>query len=391
MTEERGRVRAFPDATGPVYFDEETNVYVVSSHEAAKKVLQDAGFGGDQTDNLDLIARLGAMDELSPLVSAMLALFTDGPTHDRLRLAVARRFTPKRVAAMRPRVRALIDAALDGVDGRDEFDVITDLAQPVTLGVIAEMLDIGVDSARVVLGFANRIVAFMELRPTGRQLLDASEAARSCSLFLLPILAGRRESPGDDLLSALLTMELDGDLLLVEEVLTMVVLLMIAGHEAPAHFIANGARALLDDPAERRRLQENPDLYGVAVEELLRLHHPVGYLSRTATKDQVLAGRHIAAGSRVVVDLAAVNRDPARYRDPDRLDILRTDPGHLSFGTGTRYCVGRALGRLEAEETLRRLFARFPDLTLADTRLTRRPSAMFHALDRLPVHPKPQA
>ncbi|WP_192809471.1 cytochrome P450 [Actinomadura rudentiformis] len=389
MTDER--IRAFPNATGPVYFDEETNVYVVSSHEAAKKVLQDSGFSSDRADNLDLVARLGNMDELPSLVSAMLALFTDGPTHDRLRYHVARRFTPKRVAAMRPRVGAIIDAALDGVDGLDEFDVIADLAYPITVGIISEMLDIGVDGAAVVLGFASRIVAFMELRPTDRQLLDASEAARNCSLFLLPILTERRESPGDDLLSALLTMEIDGDRLLVEEVLTMVVLLMIAGHEAPAHFIANGVMALLANPPERRRLQENPYLYGAAVEELLRLHHPVNYLSRTATKDQVLAGHHLPAGSQVVVDLAAVNRDPARYQDPERFDMLRSDPGHLSFGTGVHYCVGRALGRLEAEETLRRLFGRFPDLTLADTDLTRRASATFHALDRLPVNPKPLA
>lgn len=385
------RIRAFPNATGPVYFDEETGVYVISSHEAAKKVLQDPGFSSDRTDNLDLIARLGNMDELPPLVSAMLALFTDGPTHDRLRHHVARRFTPKRVAAMQPRIGAVIDAALDGVDGLDEFDVIADLAYPITVGIISEILDICVDGAVVVLGFASRIVAFMELRPTDQQLLDASEAARSCSLFLLPILNERRESPGEDLLSALLTMEIDGDRLLVEEVLTMVVLLMIAGHEAPTHFIANGVMALLENPAERRRLQENPYLYGAAVEELLRLHHPVNYLSRTATRDQVLAGHHVAAGSQVVVDLAAVNRDPARYQDPERFDMLRTDPGHLSFGTGVHYCVGRALGRLEAEETLRRLFGRFPDLTLADTDLTRRMSATFYALDRLPVHPKPLA
>jgi cytochrome P450 len=385
------RIPAFPNASGPVSYDEETNVFVISSHEAARQVLMDPGFSSDRTDNLDLIARVGNMDELPSLVSAMLALFMDGPTHDRLRYNVARRFTPKRVAAMRPRVGAVVEAALDGVAGLPEFDVIADLAYPITVGIIAEILDIGADAAQVVLGLANRIVTFMELRPTDEQMLDASEAARNCSLYLLPILAERREAPGEDLLSGLLTMEIDGAPLAMEEVLTMVVLLMIAGHEAPTHFIANGVLALLNSPEDRRRLREDPELYGDAVGELLRLHHPVNYLSRTATEDQVLAGRHLPAGSQVVVDLAAVNRDPERYADPERFDMLRSDPGHLSFGSGVHYCVGRALGRVEAEETLRRLFDRFPDLTPAPGELTRRTSATFYALDRLPVRPGPRS
>ncbi|HEX2312894.1 MAG TPA: cytochrome P450 [Thermomonospora sp.] len=381
------RLRAFPNAHKPVHYDEEMDVYVVSSHEAARRVLTDSAFSSDRVDNLGLLARLGNFEELPSLLSAMLQLFMDGPSHDRLRVTVARSFAPKRVNEMRPRIRAIVDAALDGVEDLPEFDVVADLAYPVTVGIIAELLDIGVGGAQVLLGFASRVIAIMELRPTDQQLLDAGEAVKNCSTFLLPILAERRANPGDDLISTLVSLEIDGEPMPMEEMLTIVVLILIAGHEAPANLIANGVLELLDHPDQLRRMREDPELVKSAVEEILRMDSPVNYLSRTATEDVVLAGQPIPEGAQVVLDLAAANRDPSRYEDPGRFDILRPDPGHISFGGGVHYCIGRALGRAEAEETLHRLFERFPDLTLADEELTRRESATFYALTRLPVRP----
>ncbi|WP_131738767.1 cytochrome P450 [Actinomadura roseirufa] len=377
------RIRAFAEGDEPVRYDEEMEVYVVSSHEAARTVLSDAGFVTDRLDSL--LPRLGGFDELPSLLNAMLQLFMDGPAHDRFRLAVSRDLAPKRVGEMRPRIGAIVDAALDGVADRPVFDVVADVAYPVTIGVIAELLDIGVAGARALLGFASRIFTVLELRPTEQQLLDAGEAVRGCALFLLPFLPERRANPGRDLISSLATLELDGEPLPAEELLTMIVQILIAGHEPPAHLIVNGALSLLGHPAELRRMRDKPGLAASAVEEVLRLDSPIAYLSRTATRDVVLAGTPIREGEQVVVDMVAANRDPDRYDDPDRFDILRPDPGHISFGGGGHYCIGRALGRVEAEETLRRLFARFPDLALADEDLTRRPSATFHALDRLPV------
>ncbi|MFB4310301.1 cytochrome P450 [Actinomadura sp. GTD37] len=377
------RLRAFADGGGPVHHDREMDVYVISSHEAAKTVLADPAFVTDRLDRL--LPRLGGFDELPSLLNAMLRLFMDGPAHDRFRLTVTRDLAPKRIEEMRPRIGAIAEAALDGLRDRPAFDIVADLAYPVTAGVIAELLDIGVEGARALLGFASRIFAVLELRPDEQQLLDAGEAVRDCATFLLPLLPERSANPGRDLISSLVTLELDGAPLPIEETLTIIVQILIAGHEPPAHLIANGALELLRHPAQARRVRDDPRLAASAVEEILRLDSPIGYLSRTATEDAVLAGNPIPKGAQLVLDLAAANRDPARYDAPDRFDVLRPDPGHLSFGGGAHYCIGRALGRAEAEETLRRLFVRFPDLVLAGEDLTTRPSAAFHALDRLPV------
>ena len=177
-----------------------------------------------------------------------------------------------------------------------------------------------------------------------------------------PIFAERRHAPRDDLISALVSVEDEGRMLTDTELLSLTILILGAGHETTTNLIGNAVLALLRNPAERRRLQDDPGLIGSAVEEFLRYDSPVQATDRVATVDCELAGHPIPRGAAVVLLLGAANRDPARFADPDRLDLRRRDNRHLSFGHGAHFCLGAALARVEAQITVSTLLRRFPDL-----------------------------
>jgi cytochrome P450 len=199
------------------------------------------------------------------------------------------------------------------------------------------------------------------------------------------LIGERRESPRDDLLSALVTAEEGGERLSWEELLTTIILLFLAGHETTVNLIGNGALALLRHPGELERLRREPALDASAVEELLRYDSPVHVTARIATTDLEVGGTPVAEGEQVVVLVAAANRDPAVFPDPDRLDLGRPDNRHLSFSAGTHYCLGAALARLEGEVALGRLARRFPHLELADPDPTYRDHLVLRGLRALPL------
>ncbi|MGI5292099.1 cytochrome P450 [Nonomuraea polychroma] len=373
--------------TQALSFDEELGVYATSSYSAAQQVLHGQHWSSDPGGNFTLLAKMGTPDSLPSLVDAMLRLFMDGPTHTRMRQFLARSFTARRIEALRPRISAVVEAALEGVQDRPAFDALADLAYPIPTAVIAELLDVGTEGAQIISACSEQLTALMEIGPTETQLLAAGAASTTCSLFLLPLLAERRESPGEDFISALLTADVDGDRLTLEEALANILLLLIAGRETTANLIGNGVLRLLRHPAELDLVRADPELIGVVVEEILRLDAPIKFVARTATRDQYVGRQQILAGQQVVVHLASANRDPAEFPHPDRFNMHRTNRGHVSFGGGAHHCIGRALAIAEAEETLRALFTRFPHLSLADQDLRRRPSKTFHALERLLVTP----
>jgi cytochrome P450 len=360
-------------------FDESLNAYTVSTYDLAQEVLRGRGWSSTIQDNLGL----GEPDLVPPLLTRML-LFMDPPGHTRLRSLVAPSFATRRMAALRPRIATIVDAALDGVGGLDEFDVLTDLAYPIPVAVIAELLDVGTEGAHLIRAETPRLVSIVELAPTEERLLEAADASLSVSMFLLPLLAERRKNPGADFLSALLTVEVAGERLDLDEVLATVLLLLLAGHETTANLIASGTLDLITNPDQLDLLRRRPELLPSAIEEILRLDPPARLVGRTATVDHRLAGQEVLAGQRVLVDLAAANRDPVRFADPDRFDIERAATSHLAFGAGPHFCVGAALARVEAEEALRRLFSRYPRL-VATGEPSWRASTTFHALEALPV------
>lgn len=349
--------------------DETLDAFMVSGFDEAARVLREPGWSSDPR-------RIAGMDFGVP---PGVLLFMDPPDHTRLRRLLSPAFTPRAIGRLRPRVAAIAGAVLDGLFAEDDqVDLMTEVAHLVPLAVIAELLDVGAEGARVFREQTPGLVRMLETVPTAEDLESGAAASDEITMFLLPLLLERRRDPGDDFISALAR---SGELTL-EELLATCVLLLAAGHETTANLIGNGTRALLDDRAQIAHLHADP---ARAVEELLRAEPPVRLAGRVALTDHDLGGTRVPAGSRVIVRLDAVNRDPRRFDDPDRLDLSREPRPHLAFGGGHHYCLGAALARLEAAETLTRLFTRFPDLALGDPEPRRRTSSTFHGFSELMV------
>lgn len=336
-------------AAAPVQFHDGVGAHLVLSYEHADAVLRGAEFSSDPRNDARLLARLGA--ENTELWARSL-LFSDPPEHTRLRSAVNRFFTPRTIERIRASVGTIVDCALEPLAEGEPVEVMGDFAYPVPVAVIAELFDIGVEGAQLLRDETPALARMLEPDPTPEALEQAASAAMTLMLFLVPLVAERRTDPGEDLLSALLCADAA---LADDEVISLCLLLLAAGHETTANLIGNGLHALLAHPEQLARLLASPQDAGRAVEELLRFDSPAQVARRAALHDVRLGDAHIHQGDELLVLIGAANRDPARYADPDRLDIDRDGPPHLAFGHGIHFCVGVGLARLEGEETFRRL------------------------------------
>lgn len=293
-------------------------------------------------------------------------LFLDPPDHTRIRQLVSKAFTPRTVERLRPRISEVCDGILDEAAERGSLDVVADLGYVLPVTVICELLGVPVedrdqfgpwssDASRLLDAFIDDatmqrgLVAFMMLLNYLNDLFDE-----------------RRKQPGDDLISALLAAEEAGDRLSEEELRSIVILLFIAGHETTMNLIGNGTWALLQHRDQFDRLRADPTLIGTCIEELLRYDGPVHVTARTATCELDVAGTVVRQGQTVVTLLAAANRDPAQFPDPDRLDIGRIDNRHLTFSHGMHYCLGASLARAEGQIAIGSMIDRFPRLDVIE-------------------------
>jgi cytochrome P450 len=316
-------------------------------------------------------------------------LDSDPPDHGRLRRLVNKAFTARRVDGLRPRISAITGALLDGLAGRGEVDLLASFAFPLPITVICELLGVPVadqDDFRTWTATAVADDAPAEL---------ARAHGTAMTSYLVALIEAKRRDPADDLLSALIAARDDADRLSEAELVSMIFLLLVAGHETTVNLIASGVLALLLNPAELARLRafgSDPALIGGAVEEMLRYVNPVSNATfRCAVEPVELGGVRIGRGDAVFVALSGANRDPARFGAPDRLDLGRDTAGHLAFGHGIHYCVGAPLARLEAEIAFTRLLERFGGIRLAvpPESLRWRPSSLIHGLESLPVRLAP--
>ena len=352
--------------TSPVERDEESGAFIVSGFDEVAAVVRSLSWSSDPRRNALAPA------EMQQLPSTIV-LFMDPPDHTRLRRLVSPAFTPRAIERLRPRIRAVVDAALSGLD--DDIELMSDFAYVVPLAVIAELLDVGAEGAEMFQDLTPDLVRMLEFDSTAEDLEVSVDASMDLMMWLTPVIADRKQHPGDDFISAML----EGGLT-VDEVISMCVLLLAAGHETTANLIGNGTLAVLRNPDQRASLLNDP---ARAVEELLRLEGPIKVAGRTAVEDVELAGVHIPAGSFALLALDRANVDPRRFDDPLRLDLSREPQGHLAFGGGPHFCLGAALARLEAIEALMGLFTRFPELRLAEQDVVWRDSTTFHALNEL--------
>ena len=326
-------------------------------------VLGDPRFSVDRP-RADVFQRLQPFRGLSPeFTRAIMStlLMTDPPAHTRMRRLVNKAFTPRVVEGLRTRVQALVDELLDAVAARRQMELVHDLAYPLPVTVIAELLGIPVDDRARFKQWSDQLAVLLDPLQATEGLAPTEQAFNEIAAYMHPIFAERRRNPRDDLISALVGVEDEGQRLSEIELLALTMLILGAGHETTTNLIANAVLALLRNPGERRRLQDDPSLIGSAVEEFLRYDSPVQTTDRVATVDCELAGHPIRRGTVVALLLGAANRDPARFADPDRLDIGRQDNHHVSFGHGAHFCLGAALARVEAQIVIATLLRRLPD------------------------------
>ena len=314
-------------------------------------------------------------------------LVQDPPVHTRLRGLVNKAFTPRMVAQLEPRIRKVTDELLDAVGTSGRIDTIDDLAYPLPVIMIAEILGVETERRDDFKRWSDALVAALGtglMTPNITQ--DALAARQEFIDYFRRIFELRRAEPRDDLVSNLLALEAEGDHLTPDELMAMCILLLVAGNETTTNLIGNAALALTERPDSHRRLVENPALVPSAVEEVLRFYPPVQATIRFPKQDTPFAGHTIGTGQPVIVWLASANRDEAVFPDPDTFDITREPNRHLSFGLGIHFCLGAPLARLEAQVALQTMLRRLPNFRrVDDAPLERINSFIFYGVKHLPL------
>ena len=375
------RLRSFAPVT-PVITPEGVRAWLVTRYEDVRAALADPRLAKDWVTHMTPEDFDINVDPVQAFLDQHM-LNLDPPDHTRLRRLVVKAFTSRRVASLRPRVSAITGELLDAMAADpSETDLIEVFAFPLSVTVICELIGIPVDDRDSFREWSGTLLSSRGTRSESRA------AAVAMHEYFSHMVAERRQSPADDLLSALIAVRDSGESLSEHELLSMMFLLLVAGHETMMNLIASGVLALLTHPAELGRLRNNPSLLPSAVEELLRYANPLNHATERFTLEPMTIGdAMIPAKEWVMLATSSANRDASRFPDADRLDVGRDPSGHVGFGHGIHYCLGAPLARLEGEIAFGTLLSRFPGLTLAvpESSLRWRPSSLIHGLESLPV------
>ncbi len=366
---------------------------VLTRHADVVAVLRDPRMSVDRAFQPKPIADDGADPAtLHPLARALRALsrvmlFRDPPDHTRLRGLVNKAFTPRMALALRPRIQTLVDELLAKPLADGGCDVVRDLAEPLPILVIAELLGLPAADRADLKRWSDNLAAMLDGSIAMQHLASAIPSAVALIEYLRVHLEAKRKAPRDDLLSAMLAAQEQDEHLTDDEILGTAAVVMGAGHETTTNLIGNGVLALLRNPDELARLRAQPSLIGTSVDEILRFDSPVQATSRVPIETLELFGTRFEKGREIGLLLGAANHDPAVFADPGRLDLGRRDNRHVSFGFGIHFCLGAVLARLEGELALGTLVRRASKLALAapDDTLEWRPGWLLRGLTSLPV------
>lgn len=362
----------------------EERTFLLTGFAECEAILRDPRWSSNPSHRTTVDADVDVRTAMS-LTDANILLFIDPPDHTRIRKLMSKAFTPRSVERLRPKVQAIVDELLDGVADRGTVEIVSEIGYTVPVTVICEMLGVPVadrDRFGPWSSDASRLLdGVLDDATTQQGLLGAMQIIG----YLGDLIAERRAEPRDDMLSALVHVEEEGVGLTEEELRLNTLLLFVAGHETTMNLIGNGMYALLRNRDQFERLRADPSLIGSGVEELLRYDGPVHISGRIATTDVEVNGHAFQPGDQALTILAAANRDPARYPDPDRLDVGRDQGPHLTFSYGIHYCLGAALARLEGQVVIGSLVQRFPDMAITTDPVTYRDHFVLRGLRELQV------
>lgn len=387
--------RALSEA-GPIHWSDEFfgGAWLLTRHADVERVLKDPRFSAQRTgawvkDREDAPGELSGFQKLF----SRALLFLDAPDHTRIRKVLNAGFRPEVIRALAPHIEQAVGELLDRAEaastkttGNTPFDFMQAVARPLPVRVIARLMGIEAAAQDDFMVWSDDLATFIGAAQPGREQARRAQASllAMCRYFeaLLP---RRRSAPGNDLVSRLVLAEAAGEIEGGPELLAQCAMLLFAGHETTRNLLGNGLQALLSHPVQWQRLQREPELLPGAIRELLRYDSPVQYTGRRVTTDLMLHGQLLRRGDLVLPLIGAANRDPARYAQPDRLDIARRDGGSMSFGSGAHVCIGAALTLMEAEIVFGQLLRRWPGLCLAGAAPQWGSNPVYRGLLALPV------
>jgi cytochrome P450 len=369
----------------PVHWDPFLHGWVVTRYADVITVLRD--FSAARTPTPERLNAMG-LGDLSPVAQVMVQqmLFLDSPGHTRIRSLAAAAFTPQRVEILRQHIRQIVGALLDVVEQRGWMDVIGDLAEPLPYRITAEMLGVPIEDAPQLKAWSAdfaEILGNFQLGPERAPRIRRS--VQEMSDYFYSAIRATRRHPREGLIHSFITAQVDGDRFSDQEIVANTILTMVGGQETVTNLIGNGVLTLLREPAAQQRVRADPSLIPFAVEEMLRFDPPSQQTARIAPQDVELGGKHIHKGQAVVAVMAAANRDPDRFQNPDVFEVTRADNRHLSFGWAAHFCFGAALARVEAQVAFEALLTRFTNWTPEPGPLRWRTNLGLRGLTALPL------
>jgi cytochrome P450 len=376
---------------GPLHYldvDGKWALWSIVSHAECSSAAKDPRLSAKRSQQMILSLPLSSQSQFSEL-ARMLGLwliFMDPPEHTRLRKLLNKGFSPAAIEGLRPQVEAIVDEMLKPLQHGAEVDLMSEFANPMPVRIILEMLGIPQELRDTFVNWSRAIAVFRGSPDrTVEQARDAQDALIALTDFFRKTVAERRRNKGNDLISLLIDIEEEGEVLTEEELYAQCIALLFAGHETTRNLIGNGMYTLLRHPQETSELRENPEIIRTAVEEILRYESPVQLTARVLKEDVEICGQHIPRKWSVLCMLGAANRDPKRFKNPNQLDLKRLNNQHLAFSAGPHACIGGQLARLEGQIALLNLVQRFPEMKLAGPRPEWAPTFGFRGLKSLRV------
>src|SRR5579863_459489 len=363
-------------------------VWSVFGHAECSAIAKDPRCSAKRAQQMLLSLPLSRQAEFGELARmfGLWMIFMDPPEHTRLRKLLNKGFSPAVVEGLRPQVEATVDQMLKPLQHGSEVELLREFANPLPVRIILEMLGIPQELRDTFVRWSRAVAAFRgNPNPTVEQARGAQDALIALTEFFRKTVGERRRKKGNDLISLLIDIEEEGEVLTEEELYAQCIALLFAGHETTRNLIGNGMYTLLQHPQDAAELREKPEMIRSAVEELLRYESPVQFTARVLKEDIEVCGRPIRKGWTVLCMLGAANRDPKQFKEPNQLNLKRLNNQHLAFSAGLHFCIGAQLARLEGQIAILNLVQRFPEMKLAGQRPEWASTFGFRGLRSLPV------